>query len=258
MGYVFGKTIQEARKNKGLTLEELGDEINLTKGYISGIETSNRRPPSDKIVCKMARVLGIKRKVLLRLAHIDKIPEDIKQELRDSTIITPTKIIHQRGHDLATALRESTPGRKKKSRLLCPVGYVPVLNSDQDGYPSDFTDIEQLGKSTDEFVQLNIPGLQISFALRMPDISMERKRGVSFVKGSLVFFSPAKRPAAGDNIFVVYRSEKGLSSIFRNLKEYSRKKVHLITLNSNYRKEIILPRQEIDQIWTAVAHLSLL
>lgn len=123
MGYIFGKKIQELRKAKGLTLDEVAKQIESCKGYISSIESCTRKPPSDKIVKKLAKVLGVSKKVLLRLAHIDKIPEDIKQELQLSAVITPKKIVDTMEYELSTILKESLKPKKKStyfSSRLCP------------------------------------------------------------------------------------------------------------------------------------------
>lgn len=114
-------------------------------------------------------------------------------------------------------------------------------------------------ESCSEFVQFGLTGISVTFAIKIPDVSMTRKIGISFPKGNLVFFSPSKRLSEKDHVFLVYRKEKNLlSTVFRYVKEYKKRKVHLVPLNSRYRKEIILPRRMIESIWKPVAHLEII
>lgn len=53
----FGKYLKDARKNKGMTLESLGDRIGLSKSYLSHIENGRREPPSPDILRKIAETL---------------------------------------------------------------------------------------------------------------------------------------------------------------------------------------------------------
>ena len=254
---IFGKKIYELRKEKGMTLEELANRIGSCKGYISGIETSSRRPPSDKIVRKLAKIFGVNKKLLLRLAHIDKIPEDLRQELQNSTILTPKKVIDTLDGDFSTIIAEGD-GRRKKNHVPFPAGYVPIIDNEQGCFPGGFAEFAKLWENTKESIQFNLAGTPVTFGLRMPDSSMMRKRGVSFPQDSLVLFSPIKRLQSGIYISVVYRTEHGLSMVFRFLKDCTRSKIHLVPLNSRYRKEIILTRRMIDSTWKAVARLDLI
>lgn len=254
MKYLFGQKVHELRKAKGLTLEEVAETIGSSKGYISGIETSRRRPPSDAVVGKMAKILGTNKKTLLRLAHVDKISEDIKQELRSSIIMTSPQLVHNVGETLTTLLSVSGSDSQHKLEPPFPTGCIPIIADEKN--LANLTSLGVLWENPQEFVQLNIPGFHISFGLRMSDVSMEHNKGVSFSQGSLVFFAPATRVRPGDSVFLAYRSERGLSTIFRAIREYNRRRIHLVPLNSHYRKEIILPRQLIEKMWKAVACLQ--
>ena len=54
----FGRRIQELRKQKGLTQEDLADLINVDRSYMGFVERGERNPTLSKIV-KIARSLGI-------------------------------------------------------------------------------------------------------------------------------------------------------------------------------------------------------
>jgi hypothetical protein len=209
------------------------------------------------VIRKLAKILNFNGKSLLRLAHIDKIPEDIKQELQNSAIITPKEIVDTREGELRQIL-ENTKKHKKKDRTSLPAGCVPIINDHEGKLPRGFEEFEMLWEAANEFIQFSLAGISAAFAIRMPDVSMAQKEGISFPQGSLIFFSAAARLHAGDCIFVVYRSEDGWETLFRYLKGYNRTKIHLVSLNNRYRKEIILPRRLIHSIWNAVAHLELI
>lgn len=54
----FGKRIQELRKQKGLTQEDLADLIKVDRSYMGFVERGERNPTLDKII-KIAKSLGI-------------------------------------------------------------------------------------------------------------------------------------------------------------------------------------------------------
>jgi transcriptional regulator with XRE-family HTH domain len=251
MGSLFASKIHELRNANGLTLEELASKIGSSKGYLSGIETAHRRPPSDKIVCKLARSLCVDRKILLRLAHIDKMPEDIRQDMKLSAVAMPSKFVHML-EDEAALLSDSI-GDNQKGKVYFPAGYIPVLNHYQE---EGLSSLKNLLENAKEYIQVNIPGLYATFALRIGDTSMQRKRGISFDEGSLVFFSSITRIRPCDCLFVVYHNERGLSTLFRCVGECNRRRVRLIPLKSHYCKDTVLPRQSIEKVWKAVAQLK--
>ena len=55
----LGKKIQKLRKKKGLTQEELAEELGFSRVYMGYIE-QGRETPSLKFLIKLSRKLGIK------------------------------------------------------------------------------------------------------------------------------------------------------------------------------------------------------
>lgn len=55
----LGKKIQKLRKKKGLTQEELGEILRISRVYMGYIE-QGRESPSLKILMKIAKKLGVK------------------------------------------------------------------------------------------------------------------------------------------------------------------------------------------------------
>lgn len=64
---MIGSTIQELRKQKGLSLTELADRANISKSYLSNIERNLNQNPSLQVMQKIAGVLDIELKTLLNL-----------------------------------------------------------------------------------------------------------------------------------------------------------------------------------------------
>ncbi|WP_028489933.1 helix-turn-helix domain-containing protein [Thiothrix lacustris] len=56
---MFSKKLQEARKAKGLTLEELASEVGSTKSYIWALENKDNPNPSMKLVNDLAKALDV-------------------------------------------------------------------------------------------------------------------------------------------------------------------------------------------------------
>jgi XRE family transcriptional regulator of biofilm formation len=63
---VIGKNIYEIRKRRGLTLSELAGRANISKSYLSNIERNLNRNPSIQVMGKIALVLDVDLKMLLR------------------------------------------------------------------------------------------------------------------------------------------------------------------------------------------------
>lgn len=71
----FGANIRQARKLRNITTEELANKMNLSRSYITLIET-NKRVPGKKHLKKLASILHIKYDLL-----IEWYIEDIKKKI---------------------------------------------------------------------------------------------------------------------------------------------------------------------------------
>lgn len=63
---MIGKNIQEIRKKRGYTLSELAERAHISKSYLSNIERSLNQNPSIHVLEKVASVLGVDLKTLLK------------------------------------------------------------------------------------------------------------------------------------------------------------------------------------------------
>jgi len=64
----FGLVIRERRRQLGLYLEQLARRIRISPQYV-GLLESGKRHPSDKVVARLAEVLGLDRRELFLLAN---------------------------------------------------------------------------------------------------------------------------------------------------------------------------------------------
>ena len=64
----FGQVIRHRRRELRLTLKEVAARVGTSKPYIAHLESGHRHP-SDKVVAKLARALGLDNRRLFLLAN---------------------------------------------------------------------------------------------------------------------------------------------------------------------------------------------
>lgn len=88
----FGRTISQARKEKGLSLKELAGRVRRDDGepispqYLNDIEHDRRSPSSDRLVQQFAEALDIEADWLYFLAG--RFPEDIRKRSLSAKDVT--------------------------------------------------------------------------------------------------------------------------------------------------------------------------
>jgi XRE family transcriptional regulator, master regulator for biofilm formation len=90
---MIGKNIYVLRKEKGLSLSELAERAKISKSYLSNIERNINQNPSIHVVKKIASVLQVDLKALLKTDTSEdeqKLPDkewlDLVTELKESGI----------------------------------------------------------------------------------------------------------------------------------------------------------------------------
>ncbi|MFB3170664.1 helix-turn-helix transcriptional regulator [Neobacillus sp. 179-C4.2 HS] len=89
---MIGRNIYEIRMKKDFTLSELADRAGVSKSYLSNIERNLNRNPSIQVIRKIANVLDVDLKVLLKtgLTEDDQLPDnewiELVHELQKSGI----------------------------------------------------------------------------------------------------------------------------------------------------------------------------
>lgn len=82
----FASVVKEARRFKGLTLQQVASKVGTHKGYISGAENRKVNPPSAKIVRKLAKLFDLDVQELLILAAVEKAPKEVREIMREGSL----------------------------------------------------------------------------------------------------------------------------------------------------------------------------
>jgi repressor LexA len=180
----LGEIIRNKREELGLTLDEVGSRIGFSKPYLSTIETGRvNNPPSDELLQKLEKVLGFEPGVLLYLAHMERLPADIRQRVENNEAEIEK-------------LRGGQPTEKKPS--IVPGRLVPIINKVAAGYPADFNDLDYPVGIADDYIRCPDVHDPNAFAVRVVGDSMEPK----FKEGDIIVFSPEAEVRNGDDCFV--------------------------------------------------------
>lgn len=90
---MIGNNISSIRKQRGFTLSELSERTGISKSYLSNIERNLKQNPSIHVMEKIAAVLKVDLKMLLKIAndtdikqHPDKEWLDFISDLKNSGI----------------------------------------------------------------------------------------------------------------------------------------------------------------------------
>jgi transcriptional regulator with XRE-family HTH domain len=84
----FGPTLERLMQEKGVTYRALAEQTKLSAGYLNHLVHGNRPVPSDEIVQKLAKALGVEpehfREYRLRLItqRLEQMPELIDRLYR--------------------------------------------------------------------------------------------------------------------------------------------------------------------------------
>ena len=121
---MFGSTIRDRRRQLHLTQEELSRLINTSVSYVANLEGGRRRP-SDKVVMKLAEVLGLDARELFLFA-IPKIGSFLS-ELKSSEEMSAWKTFLN-----SEALRETYNITDRELQMFSKVAMMGEVRSSQD------------------------------------------------------------------------------------------------------------------------------
>jgi repressor LexA len=203
----LGQIIRERREQMELTLDEVSNRIGFSKPYLSTIETGKvKNPPSDDLLNKLEEVLEFEPGLLLHIAHLERMPSDIRQKYESA------EAENQKWRQIIRNVidKEVSPNKlgrlvsKKKLKMkqdkapLAAGRLVPVINRVAAGYPRDFNDLDYPVGIADDYIRCPDVHDPNAFAVRVVGDSMEPK----FREGDIVIFSPAAEVHNGDDCFV--------------------------------------------------------
>ena len=253
----LGQIIRKRREELKMTLDEVSRRSSYSKPYLSTIETGRvKNPPADELLRKLEKLLGFEQGLLLHIAHIEKLPPDVREQFEGSqaendrwrSIIR--QVVHQ-GGNLDKLLRSEGLSQvlNETDNNVQPVAtagkLVPVINDVSAGYPVDFDDKGYPPGIADDYVRcpdLHDPN---AFAVRVIGDSMEPK----YRQGDIVIFSPMTEVNNGCDCFV--RMTDPHETTFKQVFFEDASQIRLQPRNCNY-PPITLPRERINGLWRAV------
>jgi phage repressor protein C with HTH and peptisase S24 domain len=235
----FARTLKECRQRAEMLQAELAAHVGVTAPYISLLETGKRPPPTDEVTLKIERALGLPAKSLLRLAHIDRTPEDIREA-------TNLDDLYERG-DLARLADH--PERLPESHDL---KRVPLINRASAGYPADFTHPDYAPGVTDDYVVMPDLADPNAFAITVVGDSMSPR----FLEGDIIIISPASGVEGGDFCFVRIDHAGEVTSTFKQV-FFENDRIRLVSLNPAYPPRTC-HRSEISGLYRAIRRLETL
>jgi phage repressor protein C with HTH and peptisase S24 domain len=238
----LGQIIRAKREKLNLTLDEVGARIGFSKPYLSTIETGKvNNPPSDGLLKKLEKVLKFEPGLLLHIAHMERIPPDVRQEFESAEaenerlrqFIKNLARKKTKSVQLDQLLGDSELSDDKVTASLSAGRLVPVINKVAAGYPSDFDDLDYPVGVADDYVRcpdLHDPN---TFGVRVVGDSMEPR----FREGDIVVFSPAAEVHNGDDCFVRFASPH--ETTFKRVFFEPDNKVRLQPRNEKYSPVIV-------------------
>lgn len=203
----LGQIIRERREQMELTLDEVSNRIGFSKPYLSTIETSKvKNPPSDDLLNKLEEVLEFEPGLLLHIAHLERMPSDIRQkyETAEAEVQKWRQIVKNvidkevSPNKLGRLVSKKKLKMKQKKVPLAAGRLVPVINRVAAGYPRDFNDLDYPVGIADDYIRCPDVHDPNAFAVRVVGDSMEPK----FKEEDIVIFSPAAEVHNGDDCFV--------------------------------------------------------
>jgi len=250
----LGHIIRKKREKLRLTLDEVSSRIGFSKPYLSTIETGKvKNPPSDELLTKLEKILEFEPGLLLHIAHMERIPPDIRQEYESAEAENQKwrqfiKNLVQKKTDVSklnALLSESRLDIQQDTSPLAAGRLVPVINKVAAGYPTDFDDLDYPAGVADDYVRcpdLHDPN---AFAVRVVGDSMEPR----FREGDIVVFSPAAEVQNGDDCFIRFATPHETS--FKRVFFEPDNKLRLQPRNEKY-SPIIIDGHRINGLYRAV------
>jgi len=238
----LGQIIRKKREQLGLTLDEVSNRVEFSKPYLSTIETGKvKNPPSDELLKKLEKILEFEPGLLLHIAHMERLPSDIRQEYESAEAENQRwrqfikNLIHRKTDvsQLDMLLAESSLDIEQAKVSLAAGRLVPIINKVAAGYPADFDDLDYPAGVADDYVRcpdLHDPN---AFAVRVVGDSMEPR----FCEGDIVIFSPAAEVHNGDDCFI--RFAEPHETTFKRVFFEPDNKVRLQPRNEKYSPTIV-------------------
>jgi len=238
----LGQIIRNKREQLGLTLDEVSSRVGFSKPYLSTIETDKvKNPPSDELLKKLEKILKFEPGLLLHIAHMERLPSDIRQEYESAEAENQKwrrfikNLIHRKTDvgQIDALLAQSSLDIDQDKVSLAAGRLVPIINKVAAGYPADFNDLDYPAGVADDYVRCPDVHDPNAFAVRVVGDSMEPK----FREGDIVIFSPAAEVHNGDDCFIRFAMPH--ETTFKRVFFEPKNKVRLQPRNEKYSPTIV-------------------
>lgn len=250
----LGQIIRKKRHELNVTLDEVSTKVGFSKPYLSTIETGKvKNPPSDHLLRKLEEVLEFDAGFLRHIAHLDRMPVDIRRQYESSE--AENKRLRQLVKDvmnkktapeqLDALLTENELDDEKDTAILNPGRLVPIINKVAAGYPVDFDDMDYPTGFADDYVRCPDLDDPHAFAVRVIGDSMEP----NFRQGDIVIFSPGAEVRSGDDCFVRFKMPH--ETTFKRVFFEADSTVRLQPRNENYAP-MVIEGSRVNGIYRAV------
>jgi len=253
----LGQIIRNRREEMGLTLDEASRRTGYSKPYLSTIETGRvKNPPADDLLVKLEQVLGFEAGLLVHIAHVEKLPADVREAFESSKAENAEwrALIQQiisEGGKVEAVLQDERFRRRLEGvgpgceEVAIAGKLVPVINNVSAGYPMDYDDKGYPPGGADDYVRcpdLHDPN---AFAVRVVGDSMEPK----YHEGDIVVFSPSRSVVSGNDCFV--RLSDPHETTFKQVFFEESGTIRLQPRNNNYAP-LMLAAERVNGLWPAV------
>lgn len=257
----LGQLLRKRREELDLTLDEVAERTGFSKPYLSTVETGKvNNPPSDKLLIRLEKVLKFEPSELRRIAHIERIPSDIRRDYENIDAenrhykLILNKIIHRtlKPSQVDKVLAEYNLDVKDLKSSPNPASsWVPIINKVTAGYPAQFDDLGYPVGIADDYIRCPDIHDPNAFAVRVVGDSMEPK----FFEGDVVVFSPRADVQNGDDCFVRFKSPH--ETTFKRVFFEEDGRIRLQPRNDNYAP-LIATGKRINGIYRAALHYKTL
>jgi phage repressor protein C with HTH and peptisase S24 domain len=256
----LGQIIRKRREELRLTLDEVSAKIGFSKPYLSTIETGRvNNPPSDECLIKLERALEFEPNLLLHIAHMERLPSDIRSEYESAEaenqrwrqVAKDLVEGKARPDDLGSIISSIEAPSTKTVSAISAGRLVPVINKVAAGYPTDFDDLDYPVGIADDYVRCPDLHDANAFAVRVVGDSMQPR----FSEGDIVIFSPAAEVHNGDDCFVRFAMPH--ETTFKRVFFEEGQKIRLQPRNDKY-PPIIVEGDRINGLYRAVIKYEML
>jgi repressor LexA len=247
----LGDVIKQRRVDRDMTQDEVASKVNISKPYLSNIETGRAaNPPAERIIRALERTLGFGKGELAHLAELMLTPPKVRQEFE----LLEGEVTKLRA--LVKKLMSATGRRPIGDSELDAMGRravggsptvsagpaIPIINKVVAGYPAYFTDMDYPPGVAEDYIRCPDVHDPQAFAARVVGDSMSPR----YCEGDIVIFTPNRPAEPGNDCFVRFAEDGGTT--FKRFYQDAENTIRLQPLNSKYPAETY-PRERVTGLW---------